>query len=286
MTNELTIFKSIENPVSAAVDMGNFMADSGMLGLPNKAAGAVCALTCMAEGITPFDFAKKYHIIKNRLCQKADSIIADFVNAGGEFAIIQNDPEACEVHFAWKGNKYERRLTWEDAQQARWPWKNWEDHSKGLKDNWATPLDREGMLYSRLVSTHLRRIAPELFASVYTTDEIQDEPGIKEVVIDSDRVTPKEAVLLAAAKAKETAVDASSETTVDAVSVTKSDTKSDKANDLQVARLGQLCQALSLPAVAIETILAKRDCKAFEQLTKEQADKIIEGLEAKLSAKP
>ena len=180
--NAITVYEKINDPLGAAKQMGEIMAKSQMFGV-SADAGAVCAMVCMAEGIHFVDFFKKYHVIKGRLSRRADSLIAEFVQAGGSFVIKQNDPDACEIEFTWKGNQSTRRITWEDAQQARWPWKDPSDHSKGLKDNWSTPLDREGMLYSRVVSTHLRRTAPELFSATYTSDEIQDEPGIPDPVL-------------------------------------------------------------------------------------------------------
>ena len=43
-----------------------------------------------------------------------------------------------------------------------------------IKDNWSTPIDREAMMWARVVSESLRRVCPEIYAGIYAPEEIED----------------------------------------------------------------------------------------------------------------
>ena len=56
------------------------------------------------------------------------------------------------------------------------------------------------------------------------------------------------------------------------------------ANDLQVARIGNLIQHLAIPPETVSgSILAKRGVTSIQQLSKSQADDLINRLESKVN---
>jgi hypothetical protein len=65
------------------------------------------------------------------------------------------------------------------AQQEKWPF----GKGKELKTNWSTPIGRQDMLWARVVSRGVRRLAPGVVCGRYTPEEItdfgDDQPRVK-----------------------------------------------------------------------------------------------------------
>jgi hypothetical protein len=56
------------------------------------------------------------------------------------------------------------------AQQEKWPF----GKGKELKTNWSTPIGRQDMLWARVVSRGVRKLAPGVVCGRYTPEEISD----------------------------------------------------------------------------------------------------------------
>ena len=158
-------------------------------GAQSVAEGKAVMLTCLQEGLTIVEFSRRYHLLDGRPTMRTDAMLAEFrLNYGGKFKIVQCDEHGSEIHLTdADGVTTEWRMTWEQMQESRWPWKPVKG-AKGqtipissvpvaqreLKTNWSTAEDRENMMWARLVSKALRRVCPELVAGVYTPEEAQD----------------------------------------------------------------------------------------------------------------
>lgn len=162
------IYAKIENPMTAIVELGNLFHKSGIMGVTTPGDGAVVALTCMCEGITPLEFAKTYHIINGRPCMRADMMHAKFRAAGGKvtWSNMGDDGKAAEATFDFDGQSAAIKYTIEDAKNVVG------DKLDKPDSNWRK--DRGAMLRARLITKAIRILAPELIAGVYTPEELED----------------------------------------------------------------------------------------------------------------
>jgi hypothetical protein len=147
---------------------------SQIMNISTPGDGAVLALTCMCEGITPLEFAKTYHIISGKPSMRADMMAAKFRAAGGKCNWINlgDDGKLAEALFAFDGQEHTIKYTIEDADRVMGA-----DPKGGRRidkddSNWRK--DRGAMLRARLITKAIRIMAPELIAGVYTPDELED----------------------------------------------------------------------------------------------------------------
>lgn len=144
--------------------LGNAIALSGMFGCDKPEQGIIIALQCMAENMPPLEMAKNYHLVKGKLTKRADAMLADFRNAGGQWQwldIKNPTKQAALVTFeCYKDLPVE--YTIDDAKQAG-------VYNAKADSPWQrTPA---AMLRARCVSETLRAIAPEIVTGVYTPEE-------------------------------------------------------------------------------------------------------------------
>lgn len=261
-----------------------------MCGAKTEQDGMAIALVCLQEGITFVEFGRRYHMIMGRPSMRSDAMLAEFrSNYGGDYEIISRTADTAAIRFIdKKGRTYDCEFTWQQAQESRWPWNDWTDHSKGLKDAWSTPTDRKSMLFVRLVSDSLRAICPELVAGIYTPEEVSD-------FIDAPFTAPARAVT----------TDTIPVATVDAVSsVSDSPALAGKVvledgeiidaeysvdtpslSSRKAEKIGQLVMTAGMNAEKYAAMLGRRGVKEVEELTEEQADEIISRLEEVIAAK-
>ena len=169
-TREVTIYQQINDPVSAIETFGKSIAQSKIFGCQNEAQGQVLALECMARGLSPLSLAEKYDIIQGKLSMKSDAMLAGFEEQGGKYEVKEYSPDACEIIFSRGSSTLPLRITWEDAQKEAWPY----GKENELKHNWSTPIGRQDMLWARVVSRGVRRLAPGVVCGRYTPEEIVD----------------------------------------------------------------------------------------------------------------
>ena len=171
--NALSIFGGLANAdpdkvMSCLTSFGQQLAQSRIMGINTPGDGLVVAVTCAAEGITPLEFARTYHIIEGRPSMKADAMLAKFKAAGGKVKWIDlgDTEQKAEAEFTYGGDSLTMSFT---AEQAR---KMVGDRYDKKDGNWFKL--RPQMLRARLVTTALRVVAPELIVGIYTPEEIED----------------------------------------------------------------------------------------------------------------
>jgi hypothetical protein len=151
---------------------GALLAESGMFGIPNAAAGFVVAATCHSQGISLMEFHRTYHIVEGKPSMRADAMLAEFRKRGGKHRIVENSVNRAAVDFEFEGQKMSFEYTMEDAKRTGDCYKG---DGKTLKHTW---LKRpEDMLWARLVSRSVRRLCPEINAGIYAPEEVSDMGG-------------------------------------------------------------------------------------------------------------
>ena len=166
--NARDVYAKIDNPMTAMMEMGKLFHQSGIMGVASPGDGAVVALTCICEGITPLEFAKTYHIIKGKPSMRADMMSAKFRAAGGKvnWKNLGDDGQCAEAEFVFEGQSQTIKYTIEDAKAVVG------DKLDTPDSNWRK--DRGAMLRARLITKAIRIMAPEIIAGVYTPEEIED----------------------------------------------------------------------------------------------------------------
>lgn len=171
--NSIALYDKIENPtlLQNLQALGKEFSTSGILGINNPAQGVVLAMTCMAENITPIEFARTYHVVEGRLSMKADAMQAKFQESGGRIEWIQSDVDVCEakfIHPDYAPNGVMLKVTKKEfVDSGKIIAKNGE-----LKDNWRHHPRQ--MLRARIISEGVRMVNPSIVAGYYTPEEISD----------------------------------------------------------------------------------------------------------------
>jgi len=169
---QVVIYDQVTDLTKTMSDMGTVITKSQIFGCQNIEQGQILALECMAKKMSPLTLAETYDLIGGRLSMKSDAMLAGFEQAGGEYEIKEYSPDACEIVFSRGKSKLPIRISWEDAQKESWP------YGKGgkIKQNWSTPIGRQDMLFARVVSRGVRRLAPSVVCGRYTPEELNDIP--------------------------------------------------------------------------------------------------------------
>jgi hypothetical protein len=284
--NDVMIYQQIADPVAAIETIGKAITLSRIFGCQNDAQGQILALECLAKKLPPLALAERYHLIDGKLSMKADAMLAGFEDAGGTYEIREYSPDACEINFLRGKNQLTVRITWDMAQQEKWPYGK---GGKETKTNWSTAIGRQDMLWARVVSRGVRRLAPGVVCGRYTPEEIGD--------IEEDRPIVK------AKKADDVVVvDAVSEPVVepieDAVIEIKSEPMVDErhqisisepCSELQVASIKSAIEKAAQLGIAdlpkkIKTKLASSGLQKLSDLTIREADLLLSAIENKSMA--
>lgn len=151
---------------------GATVAQSGFFGSNLTASGGFMVLATMyKENLSPVEFKRRYHIVKNTPSRVTNSLLGDFKLSGGKYRIVRNDDEVCEIEFTTRdGEKWTQKVEMEKYLKTDTPYTD-ESH-RTLKSNWKNNPD--DMLFARCCAKALRRIAPELMGGVYTREEEED----------------------------------------------------------------------------------------------------------------
>lgn len=144
-------------------------------------APAVCGpaifMACQLMKINAVEYGCTYHTINGKPTMRADAMLANFNRSGWSHEVVEASPKrACIA--VWPTDKPDARKEYEmtrvQAEASRWPWVDWKNKEKGLKDNWGTDEDFENMMWCRLISKTVRKVKPEIVAGLYTPEEIGD----------------------------------------------------------------------------------------------------------------
>lgn len=166
-TNALKLYDKIDDPMQAVGELAKWFHQSKIMGVGSPGDGAVLAMTCMAEGMTPLDFVRKYHIVNGRPSMRADAMHAAFRSAGGRVRWIKtgDDKTEARAEFAIDGQKLELAYTIDDGKASS-------DNFGKDGSNWSR--DAGAMLRARLITKAVRMLAPELVTGMYDPSEIDD----------------------------------------------------------------------------------------------------------------
>lgn len=160
------VFTNLENQMSAIKVLGEAITKSGFAGCDKIEQGVIVAFTCLAEKITPIEFARSYDIIHGRPTKKASVMLAEFRSKyGGDFEWV-DDGES--------GKKATITLTYKGTQKKPVSFTIDEAKAKGLstKPNWKMHLPE--MLRARVITKALRMHIPEIAAGIYDPHELED----------------------------------------------------------------------------------------------------------------
>lgn len=147
---------------------GQLLAQSGVFGINNAAAGFVIMAVCQQEKMSLMEYLRTFHTVNNKPTMRADKMLAKYKQIGGKYKITENSTTRAAAVFEFDGHTYEWDYTIEDAKRTGDAF----DGKGKLKDNYVKRPD--DMLWNRLVSRSLRKIAPEIVAGIYTPEEMQD----------------------------------------------------------------------------------------------------------------
>jgi hypothetical protein len=170
---DIVLYNKIENPVQAAIQLGEAFAKSGMFGCTRSEQGTVLAFTCMCERSSPTELLRRYHLTNDgKLTRRADSVLTDFRERGGKHKWIRTgdepvanpDDRVATVQLKYDGETLEVSYSMREAKAA------------GLikeKSAWVkSPAD---MLRATVIRKGVRMLAPEVFAGGVPEEAMEQE---------------------------------------------------------------------------------------------------------------
>lgn len=165
-TGESLPIRTMEEMATA----GALLAQSGMFGIQNAAAGFVVASTCHQQGVSLMEFMRTYNVIENKPAMRADAMLAEYAKRGGKYKIVSRTPDKAEIEMIKDGQSVNFGITWEEAQAE--PFVKAKDG--GFKKNWRTPRARMQTMWARVVSDGVRVMDPGVNAGLYAPEEVAD----------------------------------------------------------------------------------------------------------------
>lgn len=161
----VSTYDKVNDPMTAATTLGEWIAKSGMFGCERVEQGAILAMQCLVERKAPLELAKHYHIIGGKLSLRADAMLALYRERGGKVRWLQFDDAGAKARWTYDGNDVELAYTAEDAKRAGFL------PARG-GSGWAKfPAE---MMRARLISKAVRMLAPEVCTGTYTPEELED----------------------------------------------------------------------------------------------------------------
>ena len=171
--NSAPVFQNLDKQMSSITQLGEALYKSGFASCQKIEQGVIIAFTCLAEKITPIEFARSYDIIQGQPTKKAAVMLAELRSKHqGDFDWTADgeDGKKATIVITYKGKKKTPvSFTIEEAK------------SKGLasKPNWKMHLPE--MLRARASTKALRMHVPEIAAGIYDPNEIEDSVNISQV---------------------------------------------------------------------------------------------------------
>jgi hypothetical protein len=161
----VSTYDKVQDPMTAATTLGEWIAKSGMFGCERVEQGAILAMQCLVERKAPLELAKHYHIIGGKLSLRADAMLALYRERGGKVRWLQFDDLGAKARWTYDGNDVELAYTAEDAKRAGFL-------PARAGSGWAKfPAE---MMRARLISKAVRMLAPEVCTGTYTPEELED----------------------------------------------------------------------------------------------------------------
>jgi len=155
------------NGMNDLVTLGDYIAQSGMLGASTPAAGLMIAATCVQENMSLLEFGRRYHIDNRaKVTMRSDRMLADFMAMGGtcKWLTAADDRTKQTGEFSYGVNeKYPVTFSIEEAKEAGYikSGSNWEK-------------DPAAQMRARVITRGVRMLCPAAVAGTYTPEEMQD----------------------------------------------------------------------------------------------------------------
>lgn len=163
---------------------GELLAQASFLGCRNAGEGFVLMATCQQSGLSLIEFQQRYHFRQGRFSIQAHALLAEFVERGGSYKVVERSPTRAAIEFAKDGNKYLSEITWDQAAEEPFVYAGSEDQAlaelakpvskRRLKNKYATPRSRMQMLWARAVSDGVVVVDPGARGGMYTPEETDD----------------------------------------------------------------------------------------------------------------
>jgi hypothetical protein len=145
--------------------IAEYVAQSRMIGgIENKAQAMTLMLLSQAEGRHPLEAQQRYHMVKGRPSKKAEAMLADFIESGGNVEFHERSETRCDATFTHVSVKEPVRVTW-TIDMAR---------TAQLMGNDGWKKYPRAMLHARTVSEGVRAVYPKACHGMYTPQEVED----------------------------------------------------------------------------------------------------------------
>ncbi|MCY2986388.1 MAG: hypothetical protein NTY19_00730 [Planctomycetota bacterium] len=155
MSDELTIYDRMPNPVEAIKLLGGAIAKSRIFGCETAEQGMILAWECLTRRMAPLSLKETYHLINTKsgtaLTMRADAMLAGFLAMGGKHRVMQRDGERAVVELTTKDGATQLfSCSFAEAQEA-----GFTEGKDGTKDNWSSPRQRMQMLWARAIAVRV-----------------------------------------------------------------------------------------------------------------------------------
>lgn len=164
--SSIEIYRKVNDPLSFVQEQGAALVKSGMFGCNKMEQGSVIMLGCMTEGLSPFQFLAKYHVMGDgKISRRAESVHAEYRKRGGKVKWLKHSEKEAEAKFVFDGEEITLSYTIEDARTAGLirNGSGWEKH----------PGD---MLRARLVGKAVKMLCPEIYSGDFSEDTEAEVP--------------------------------------------------------------------------------------------------------------
>ena len=166
----MSLYNRFADPLEAIDKLGEWLFQSGMFNMRKPAQGRVLALYCMTKGVNPFDVDADFDIIQGRLSPKSGSMLAWFVEAGGQYKIIERSSKRAAVWMKFGDNEATFELTIEEALKEPFV----RDSNGKLKPMWSSPRGQMQMLWAKVIRDGVKTLAPGVARGMYTPEEVAE----------------------------------------------------------------------------------------------------------------
>lgn len=190
MSQEITLYDKIQDPVDAAIKFGEYIGKSMLFGTTKVEQGAVLAMACFFERRSPLEIKRRYHIMSDgNISQKALSQFADFRAKGGKVKWLDDGSKPKDKDEDWKAVA---EVTFE-GQTMKVEFSIADAKRQGLSfkpgSGWVkTPGN---MLRARVITNALGMLCPEIVAGS-EDDGDQEQPEPKQLLPKQPKETGKE----------------------------------------------------------------------------------------------
>lgn len=309
MTNDLSIYERIPDPMAAVTQLGNVIARSGVANLTSIEQGHLLAWECLSTKTPILTLIKENHFIGGKLSMKADCMLAKFMERGGKVRQLQRTPDVCEIELTPAGGEPKAfKLTWLEAQGEPYPydmnqfdkdkesklvkaiiaWQAGTGRQPEFKTKYSTPRARMQMQWARLVSDSVRSVDPGVNYGRYTPEELDDigddeTPPEKPV---TQKKSARQVMEEAAAKTEGEVVDGSFTVIPDAkpAATTATPPTTGEPNEFathsQVEQIRNLYGVLGIGPDQQAEILRNKGVSSLRSLTAKMADEMLGKLQA------